>query len=132
MQQPTAFTTVPPKGADASTVAEQAKDIARMGTKQVKDIAQTAKERALHELDNRRKGIAAEVDKLASVLEKQGGEGGAATPILDAAASAARGLSNTIRTRSSEELFRGLARSPMAVLAGSFALGFLALRLLKA
>jgi hypothetical protein len=72
------------------------------------------------------------VEKLAGALEKQGGESEAAGPIIDLAAQAARRLSTTLRDRSAEDLFQGIAHSPAAVLAGSFALGFLAVRLFKA
>lgn len=116
----------------SSPVADQAREVARAGTEQVKEITHSAKERAMREVEARRERIASEVDKLAGALEKQGGESEVAGPVIDLAASAARKLSNTLRDRSAEDLFRGISHSPVAVLAGSFALGFLAVRLFKA
>lgn len=116
----------------SSPVADQAREVARAGTEQVKEITQSAKERAKREIESRRERIASEVDKLAGALEKQGGDSEVAGPIIDLAASAARKLSTTLHDHSAEDLFQGVARSPVAILAGSFALGFLAVRLFKA
>jgi hypothetical protein len=116
----------------SSPVADQAREVARAGTEQVKEMTHSVKERAMREIEGKRELIASEVDKLAGALEKQGGESEVAGPIIDLAASAARRLSTTLHDRSAEDLFQGIARSPVAVLAGSFALGFLAVRLFKA
>ena len=119
-------------GSASSPAADQVREVARTGAEQVKEIGQTAKERARREIDARRERIADEVERVASALEKQGGESETAGPVIDLAASAARRLSSTLRERSAEDLLQGVARSPMAVLAGSVALGFLAVRLFKA
>lgn len=119
-------------GSASSPAADQVREVARTGAAQVKDIGQTAKERARREIDARREGIAGEVEKLASALEKQGGESETVGPVIELAASAARRLSSTLRERSAEDLLQGVAHSPVAVLAGSVALGFLAVRLFKA
>lgn len=118
-------------GGETSAVAGQAKEIARAGTEQVMQIGQTAKDRALREIDSRRKGFASEVEKLAGTLESQrvGSEAG---PILDFAASAARRLSGALRDNSAEQLLQSASRNPVAILAGTFALGFFATRLFKA
>jgi hypothetical protein len=115
----------------ASPVADQAKQLARAGTEQVKELSGTAMERARREIDSRRERIAGEVAKLADVLEKQGSESEAAGPVMGLVASGVRRLSTTLRERSAEDLLRGIARSPTTVLAGSFAIGFLAFRLFK-
>jgi hypothetical protein len=115
-----------------SVVTEQAKEIARAGTEQVKEIGQTTKERALREIDTRRMRIAGEVEKLAGTLERHGSESETAMPIFDLAATAARTLSGAMRDRSTEELLQRVARNPMAILAGSFALGFFTIRLFRA
>jgi hypothetical protein len=115
-----------------SPVADQAKEVARAGTEKVKEISQTAKDRAKREIENRREQFASEVEKLAGALENQGGESEVAGPIIDLAASGARRLSTALRDHSAEDLFQSVTRSPVAVLAGSFALGFLAVRLFKA
>jgi hypothetical protein len=128
-QDPIAGSMTGPAGSPA---ANQIRDVARTGAGQMKDIGQTARERARREIDARRERVAGEVEKLASALEKQGGESELAAPVIDFAASAARRLSSTLRERSAEDLLQGVTRSPMAVLAGSFALGFLAVRLFKA
>ncbi len=122
----------PSRTVEASPVATQTKEMARAGTEQVKQLGQSVKERALKELDTQRERFAGEVEKLAGSLEKQRGESEALSPILDLAATATRKLSATLSDRSAEDLFRGITRSPVGVLAGSFALGFLALRLFKA
>ena len=116
----------------SSPVTDQAKELARTSTEQVKEMGQSVKERAKREIDARRERAANDVEKLAGALERQGGESEVAGPFLDYAASAARKLSSTLRDRSAEDLFQGIARNPMAVLAGSFALGFLTIRLFKA
>ena len=115
-----------------SAVADQAKEIARTGTEQAKQIGQTAKERALREIDLRREQIAGQVERLAGNLERQRTESEEAMPVLDLAADGARRLSGALKERSAEDLLRSVGRSPTAVLAGSFALGFLAIRLFKA
>jgi hypothetical protein len=114
-----------------SPVVHEAKEIARQGTEQARAMSETAKERALYEVNNQRERIASEMEKLAGALERQGGDG-SATPILNLAASATRSLSSTLKRRSAEDLFAGVTRNPTAVLAGSFALGYLAVRLFKA
>jgi hypothetical protein len=111
--------------------AGSAKDIARAGTQQVKELSQTTKERALREIDTRRQSFASEVEKLAGTLENQKGQSGTAGPVLQLAASAARQLSTTMKDHTAEELFQQVARNPAAVLAGTFAIGFLITRLLK-
>ena len=116
---------------EGSLVAGQAKELARTSTKQAKEIGQTTKERALREIDTRRQRFASEVEELAGTLESHRGQSEAAGPVLDLAATAARRLSTALRDRSAEELFQGVARNPVAILAGSFALGFLATRLFK-
>ncbi|MCA1826485.1 MAG: hypothetical protein LC689_06040 [Myxococcales bacterium] len=120
------------QGGDGSAVADQARELARAGTEQVKQIGQTAKDRAFREIDAKRERFASEVEKLAGTLESQrdGSEG--AGPILDLAASAARRLSTALKDRSAEELLQGVAKNPVAILAGAFALGFVATRLFKA
>ena len=120
-----------PRPGTASPVTDQAKQLARAGTEQVKELGGTAMERARREVDSRRERIAGEVGKLADMLEKQGSESEAAGPVLGLVASGARRLSTTLRDRSAEELLRGIARSPTMVLAGSFAIGFFAFRLFK-
>jgi hypothetical protein len=112
-----------------SPVAHEAKEIARQGTEQARAMSETAKERAIYEVNNQRERIAGEMEKLAGALEQQGD--GSSTPILNLAASATRSLSSTLKRRSAEDLFAGVTRNPTAVLAGSFALGFLAVRLFK-
>jgi len=119
-------------GSAGSPAASQVKEVARAGAEQVKDLGQSARERARREIDARREGIAGEVEKLASALEKQGGESEVTGPVIEFAASAARRLSSTLRERSAEDLLQGVAHSPVTVLAGSVALGFLAVRLFKA
>jgi hypothetical protein len=114
-----------------SPVAKEAKEIARQGTEQAMAMGQTAKERALYEVNSQRERFAGQIEKLAGAIEEQGGDE-AATPILNLAASAARSLSSTLRNRSAEDLVAGVTRNPVAVLAGSFALGFFAVRLFKA
>jgi hypothetical protein len=119
------------KTAMTSPVAKEAKEIARQGTEQAMAMGQTAKERALYEVNSQRERFAGQIEKLAGAIEEQGGDE-AATPILNLAASAARSLSSTLRNRSAEDLVAGVTRNPVAVLAGSFALGFFAVRLFKA
>ena len=118
-------------GDQASTAAGQAKELARVGTQQVKEITQTTRERALREIDSRRKSFAGEVEKLAGTLESQSG-GSQAGPVLDLAASAARKLSTALKDNTAEQLLQSAARSPVAILAGTFALGFFVTRLFKA
>lgn len=115
-----------------STVAGQAKEIAMAGSQQVKEIGQTTKERAFREIDSRRESIAKEVEKLAGTLETQRSESQSAGPVLDLAATAARRLSTALRENSAEALLQGATRNPVAVLAGTFALGFFVTRLCKA
>jgi hypothetical protein len=131
-QQPTATALPSGAGTDTSPVTQQAKELARTGSEQVKEITQSTRQRALRELDTKRMSFADEVEKLAGVLERHGNESDKTTPVLDIAASAARRLSTAMKDRSTEELLRGVTRNPMAVLAGSFALGFLTVRLFKA
>lgn len=119
-------------GGETSAAAGQAKEIARAGTQQVKEIGQTTKERALREIDSRRESIASEVEKLAGTLENQRGESQAAGPVLELAASTARRLSTALRDNTAEQLLQSASRNPVAILAGTFALGFFATRLFKA
>jgi hypothetical protein len=132
MQQQDAISTGSTTSSASSPAADQVREVARAGAAQVKDIGQTAKERARLEIDARRERIAGEVEKLAGALEKQGGESETAGPVIGLAASAARRLSSALRERSAEDLLQGVIRSPVAVLAGSVALGFLSVRLFKA
>src|SRR5438067_1635346 len=81
-----------PRSAGASQVADQTKEVARVGTEQVKELGETAKERARREIDARRERIAGEVEKLASALERQAGESEAAGPVIGLAANAVRRL----------------------------------------
>jgi hypothetical protein len=117
-------------GTDGSA-AGNAKEIARAGTQQVKELGQTTKERAFREIDTKRESFASEVEKLAGTLENQRGESEVAGPVLQLAASAARRLSTMMRDHSAEELLQQVMRNPTAVLAGTFALGFVATRILK-
>ena len=119
-------------GAGSSPVAGQARELARTGTQQVRQMGQTAKERTLRALNDRRQSFAGEVEKIASTLEQQGGQAQGAGPVLDLAASAVRRFSTALRDHSAEELFDGVRRNPVAVLAGTFALGFFATRLFRA
>lgn len=119
-------------GASSSAVAGQAKEIARTSTRQVKQIGEEARGRALREINTRRQGFASEVEKLAGTLESQSAKSEGAGPILDLAATAARRLSATLNDHSAEELLRTVSRNPVAILAGTFALGFFATRLFKA
>ena len=119
-------------GANSSAVADQAKKIAETSSQQVREIGGTAKERALREIDGRREQLASQVERLAGALQRQREESGAPMPIFDLAADGARRLSDALRDRSAQELLQGVARNPAVVLAGSFALGFLTLRLFKA
>jgi hypothetical protein len=116
--------------AATSPVVQETKEIARQGTEQAKAMGQTAKERALYEVNSQRERFADQIEKLAGAIENQGD--GSPTPILDLAASAARSLSSTLKDRSAEDLFNRATRNPAAVLAGTFALGFFAVRLFKA
>jgi hypothetical protein len=118
------------RGVATSPVAQEAREVARQGAEQAKAVGQTAKERALYEVNAQRERFAGEMEKLAGAIEEQGE--GSPRPILNLAASAARSLSSTLRNRSAEDLFAGVRRNPAAVLAGSFALGFFAVRLFKA
>ena len=118
-------------GEQSSAVTAQAKDLARTGAEQAKQISQTAKERAFREIDSRREVFASEIDKIAGTLEQQG-VGSQAGPVIDYAASAARRLSNALRDNSAEQLLRTISRNPVAVLGGTFALGFIVTRLFKA
>ena len=122
----------PGNGAESSAVAGQAKELARAGTEQVKQISRTTRERALREIDSRREGFAGEIEKLADTLEDQSRGSQAAGPVLDVVASTARKLSSALRDNSAEDLLRAVSRNPMAVLGGTFALGFLVTRLFKA
>jgi hypothetical protein len=131
-QQPTPTGRATTIATGTSAVAEQAKELARSSTEQVKEIGQTTKERALREIDTKRVRLADEVEKLAGVLERHSNESESAVPILDVAATAARRLSTVMKDRSSQELLQGVARNPVAILAGCFALGFLTVRLFKA
>ncbi len=131
MQQTTTNDLAGRIGDQASTAAGQAKELARVGTQQVKEITQTTRERALREIDSRRESIASEVEKLAGTLENQRG-GGQAGPVIDLAASAARKLSTALKDNTAEQLLRSATRNPVAVLAGTFALGFFVTRLFKA
>jgi hypothetical protein len=131
-QQPTGTLRPTGAGTDKSPVTQQAKELARAGSEQVKEITQSTKERALRELDTKRMSFADDVEKLAGVLERHGSESNTAKPVLDIASTAARRLSTAMKDRSTEELWRGITRNPMAVLAGTFALGFLTVRLFKA
>lgn len=118
-----------PAGADSS-VADGAKQIAKQGTEQVKAVGETARQRALYEVNSQRERIAEQIEKVAESLrhEQDGGQ----MPVLNLAASAAHSLSSTLRNRSAEDLFGAVTRNPVAVLAGAFALGFLSVRLFKA
>ena len=118
--------------ANSSAVADQAKKIAETSSQQVKEIGGTAKERAMREIDGRREQLAGQVERLAGALEQQRAGSEGPMPILDLAADGARRLSEALRNRSAQELLQGVARNPVAVLAGSFALGFLTVRLFKA
>ena len=115
----------------ASPVAGQAREIARAGTRQVREMGQSARERTLHELNDRRQRFAGEVEKLANTLEQQRSQSDGAGPVLDFAASTVRRFSTSLRDHSAEELFEGVRRNPVAVLAGTFALGFFATRLFR-
>jgi hypothetical protein len=115
----------------SSAVTVQAKELARAGTEQAKQIGETAKARALREMESKREKIAGEVEKLAGVLEKQETEGEVSSPIVGLAARATRSLATTLQDRSAEEILQDVRRSPVAILAGSFAIGFVAFRLLK-
>lgn len=119
-------------GQQGSAVAGQAKELARTGTEQVKQLGQTTKDRALREIDSRRESFAGEFEKLAGTLEDQRGQSEAAGPVLDLAASAARRLSTALRDNSAEQLLQSVGRNPVAILGGTFALGFLVTRLFKA
>jgi len=116
----------------SATPAGQARDIARTSTQQVKELSQTAKERALREMDGKRHVLAGEVEKLASALEGQGGESEIAGPALQYAATGAKRFASALREHTAEELFQSATRNPAAVLAGTFAIGFLATRLFRA
>ena len=118
-------------GLGASAVTVQAKEIARAGTEQAKQIGETAKARTLREMESKRQEFAGEFEKLADVLEKQETQGEVPSQIVGLAARATRSLATTLHDRSAEEILQGVRRSPVAVLAGSFALGFVAFRLLK-
>jgi hypothetical protein len=117
-------------GTDTSA-AGQAKELARAGSQQIKDLGQTTKERAIREIDSRRQTFASEIEKLAGTLESQGGQSEATGPVLQYAATAVRRLSTTMKDHTAEELFQQVARNPAAMLAGTFAIGFLVTRLLK-
>ena len=112
--------------------AGQARDIARTSAQQVKDLSETTKQRALREMDGKRHTLAGEVEKLASALEGQRGESEIAGPALQFAATGARRFASALREHTAEELFQSATRNPTAVLAGTFAIGFLATRLFKA
>lgn len=114
------------------TPAGQARDIARTSTQQVKELSQTTKQRALREMDGKRHVLAGEVEKLASALEGQGGESEIAGPALQYAATGAKRFASALREHTAEELLQSATRNPAAVLAGTFAIGFLATRLFRA
>lgn len=116
---------------ETSAAAGQAKDLARTGAEQVKQIGRTTKERALREIDSRRQSFAGEVDKLAGTLEKQS-SGSQAAPVLDFIASGARRLATGLKDNTAEQLLQAVSRNPVAILGGTFALGFLVTRLFKA
>lgn len=118
-------------GSGASPVAGQAKEIARTGTQQVKELGQSARERAMREANSRRESFAGEIDKLAGTLDKQRGQSEGAGPVLDFAANGARRLSAMLRDHTAEELLERTRHSPVALLAGTFALGFFAARLFR-
>ena len=118
-------------GVGTSAVTVQAKEIARAGTEQAKQIGETAKARALREMESKRQKIGSEVEKLADVLEKQETQAEVPSQVVGLAARATRSLATTLQDRSAEEILQSVRRSPVAVLAGSFALGFVAFRLLK-
>ena len=112
--------------------AGQARDLARTSTQQVKELSQTTKQRALREIDGKRHTLAGEVEKLASALEGQGGDSEIAGPALQFAASGARRFASALRENTAEQLLQSATRNPTAVLAGTFAIGFLATRLFRA
>ena len=116
---------------ETSVVAGQAKDLARSGAEQVKQIGRTTKERALREIDSRRQIVASEVEKLAGTLEKQS-SGSEAAPVLDFVASGARRLATGLKENTAEQLLQAISRNPVAILGGTFALGFFVTRLFKA
>jgi hypothetical protein len=118
-------------GAGTSAVTGQAREIARAGTEQAKQIGETAKARALREMESKRQKFATDVEKLADVLEKQETQREVPSEIVGLAAKATRSLATTLQDHSAEEILQRVRRSPVAVLAGSFALGFVAFRLLK-
>ena len=119
-------------GGEGSAAAGQAKELARTGTEQAKEIGKTAKERALREIDSRRESFASEIEKLAGTLETQGGGKQAMGPVMEYAASAARRFSTVLKNNSAEQLLQTAARNPVAILGGTFALGFFVTRLFKA
>lgn len=119
-------------GKDGSAAAGQAKELARTGTEQVKELGKTAKERTLREIDSRREGVAAEIEKLAGTLEAQSGGSQTMGPVVEYAASAARRLSTALKDNSAEQLLQAVTRNPVAILGGTFALGFFVTRLFKA
>ena len=115
-----------------SSAAGQARELARTGTEQAKEIGKTARERALREIDSRRETFAAEIEQLAGTLESQGGGNQAVGPVIEYAASAARRFSTALKDNSAEQLLQAVARNPVAILGGTFALGFFVTRLFKA
>ena len=124
------FRTLQP--AKDGSAAGQAKELARTGGEQVKEIGKTAKERALREIDSRREGVAGEIEKLATTLETQGEGKQAIGPVMEYAASAARRVSTALKDNSAEQLLQTVARNPVAILGATFALGFVVTRLFKA
>ena len=119
-------------GDGGSSATGQAKALARTGTEQAKEIGKTARERALREIDSRRENFAGEIEKLAGTLETQGSGNQAVGPVMEYAASAARRLSTALKDNSAEQLLQSVARNPVAILGGTFALGFFVTRLFRA
>lgn len=129
MQQGNPYPERQPAG-PSSRVADETKELARQGTEQVKAVSQTARQRALYEVNHGRERLADDIHQLASTLE--GHADGGASQVAKLAASAAHSLSSTLRNRSAEDLLGAATRNPVAVLAGAFAVGFLSVRLFRA
>lgn len=112
-------------------------DSGRPGVEQVKHFAETARERATREVDQRKGSVAEALTQFASKVEDAFGEDASSTEqrLARQAASMARRMAQSIEDKSTEEFVadaRGRIReSPVWAMAGFAALGFLGGRFLR-
>jgi hypothetical protein len=134
---------VPPAGArgEANQILSRAGDLASQTVEQARSLGASARERLLHEADDKKGRLARTLDELAGNVEsgklpEVGGEiDELQRKLTGGAARAMRSVSRKLEEQSTEELIasagRAIRQRPGLFLAGCLAIGFLGGRMLR-